>query len=517
MGNLNGRSEAPHSYRCILDTVPNAIIEVGTDLIISLANSEAFKWFPEIVEGKSYVFDVLVYEKEKPGAQGIIEKTFALKRPQTAEIGTKDGVYYHLKTNYVIEGGSPRVIVHILDITGRLWAEKALRKSQEQYRLLFESAPDAISILDTKGNITMCNRMATQLYGYTRDELIGKHMTQLMRPSSVTVFHEKFQQLQRLQPAEGELQVIKRNGMTLNIWRKEVPLSDENGKFMGVLGYDRDITERKRAEVELRKYRDQLEELVKERTNKLIAANEELQQEISERKRAEEELIIKEKLVKASLEEKEVLLKEIHHRVKNNLQIISSLLSLQSSYIEDEKALSVFKNCRERVRTMGLVHEELYRSSTLSRIDFREYIKRLTRHLFDSYSLNPGQVNLKVDVQDVYFDIETTIPLGLIINELITNTLKYAFPGGRRGELRIRLQNYNEDGYPYLLVVSDDGVGLPSGIDFSKTDSLGMMLVNTLVKQLRGILTYNSEDGTTFTIKFNKVKPKKNRESSIES
>jgi PAS domain S-box-containing protein len=615
-----------HSYRCILDTVPNPLFEVDKNLVITLANREAYKWWPEIVEGKSRSHDILIYKKNKSDDIGIIKKTFHLKEPQITDIETNNGEFFNIKTNYVEEGDATRVIVHVLDMTGRRWAEKALQQSREQYRLLFESAPDAVSILDTGGSIMMCSRTATLLYGYTGEEMAGKHMTELMRPSSIPAFHDKFQQLLRLQPAEGEIQVIKRNGSTINIWRKMVPLQDDNGKFTGVLAYDRDITERKKAEIELKKYRDHLEELVKERTTELIAANEELQQEIAERKRAEEELIKKEnryrtlfdlspsgillkdvagniidanpafcenfgygkdeiigkkvhmfthpddvykadgniekllsgqvikhteksirkdgticfmnwnekkiplpdgkggilcvtediteqekmeKQLKTSLKEKEVLLKEIHHRVKNNLQVISSLLSLQSGYIEDEKALQVFKNCRERVRTMGMVHEELYRSRSLSRIDFREYINRLVSHLFDSYSLSSGQVQQKLEIEDVFFDIETTIPLGLILNELISNSLKHAFPNNKKGELYINLEKSKDDKYDYILIVGDTGVGLANDVDFKNSDSLGMVLVNTLVKQLHGVINWEIGKGTKFTVKFKKLASKK--------
>ncbi|MCK4764528.1 MAG: PAS domain S-box protein [Candidatus Aminicenantes bacterium] len=627
MSKGESKKQSKQPYRYILDTVPNPIFEVAENLVIILANTEAIKWWPEIVEGKSRAYDILALE-QKNGADGIVEKTFRLKTPQSAELGAKDGMFFNIKTNYVEEEDSARAIVHILDITGRRWAEEALRQSKEQYRLLFDSAPDGVSILDTSGTITMCNRSATRLYGYTREEMVGKHMTSFIRPSSIPLFHEKFRQLQRLQPAEGEIQVMRRNGSTINIWRKEMPLTDAKGKFSGVLGYDRDITERKRAEEELRKYRDHLEELVKERTTELRAANEELQQEISERKRAQEEIfkrekryrtlfdlspsgilledmdgniidanpafcesfgystkeiigqkvhmfthpdivhqvsgnighlisgevlkhteksvkkdgstcymnlnekkivmpdgkdgilcvtediserIKMEKQIKASLEEKEVLLKEIHHRVKNNLQIVSSLLSLQSGYIKDEKALQVFKNSRERVRTMALVHEELYRSRDLSKIDFREYINRLIQHLFDSYSLNPGQVQLKVKVQDVFLDVETTIPLGLIINELITNSLKYAFPGGRKGELHIYLGNSEDKEYDLELRIGDNGIGIPEGFDLRESESLGMVLVDTLVKQLRGKINYETGNGASFTIKFKQFQHKKQK------
>ncbi len=501
MKNENSRINDKYTYRCILDTVPNPIIEVDQNLVITLANREALKWWPQIIEGISHSYDVLSYDNETKGDTAIITKTLELKEPQTTEIETKEGEFFNIKTNYVEDRDSRRIIVHILDITGRKWAEKALQQSKEQYRLLFESAPDAVSILDTRGVITMCSRTATMLYGYTREEMVGKHMTDLMRPSSIQQFHEKFRLLQRLQPAEGEIQVIKRNGSTIDIWRKEVPLTDENGKFTGVLGYDRDMTERKKAEAELANYRAHLEESVKERTAELRTANEELQQEITERKRVEDEL-------KTSLQEKEILLKEIHHRVKNNLQIISSLLSLQSGYIADEKAIQVFKNCRERVRTMSLVHEELYRSRSLSNIDFHEYVERLVGHLFDSYSLDAGQVKLTTDIVDKFFDIETTIPLGLLLNELITNSLKYAFPNGKKGELYISLEDSKDEKYDHTLIVGDSGAGLSKEIDFQESQTLGMVLVGTLVKQLHGTIECKTEGGARFIINFKRLLPK---------
>ena len=160
---------------------------------------------------------------------------------------------------------------------------------------------------------------------------------------------------------------------------------------------------------------------------------------------------------------------------------------------------------------MALVHEELYRSRDLSKIDFREYINRLIQHLFDSYSLNPGQVQLKVKVQDVFLDVETTIPLGLIINELITNSLKYAFPGGRKGELHIYLGNSEDKEYDLELRIGDNGIGIPEGFDLRESESLGMVLVDTLVKQLRGKINYETGNGASFTIKFKQFQHKKQK------
>jgi PAS domain S-box-containing protein len=218
-----------------------------------------------------------------------------------------------------------------------------------------------------------------------------------------------------------------------------------------------------------------------------------------ERKRAEEAL-------KISLHEKEVLLKEIHHRVKNNMQVISSLLSLQSRHLEDSKAIGMFKESQHRIRSMALVHEKLYQSKDLSRIDFGQYIQNLVVYLIDSYQVDSGRVRMKVDVRDAALDINTAIPCGLIVNELVTNALKYAFPGGRKGEVRVSLHP-GADGR-FTLTVGDNGVGWPRGADFRKTDTLGMQLVTMLVDQLDGAIELTSKPGTVFRISFRELKYK---------
>ncbi len=215
--------------------------------------------------------------------------------------------------------------------------------------------------------------------------------------------------------------------------------------------------------------------------------------DITERKNIEEEL-------KKSLEEKEILLREVHHRVKNNLSIISSLLNLQSSMLKTpEQALEAFRNSRERIQAMSLVHEELYKSRDYSRINMDQYIGRLLDQLTLAYGQDRG-ITLTRRIENVELDVSTSIPCGLILNELITNAYKYAFPGSRTGTIRIQL-SILQDGSAEMSV-SDDGVGLPEGIDFENTDSLGLTLVRLLVEQLRGTLSMSAEDGSTFTIRF---------------
>ena len=230
---------------------------------------------------------------------------------------------------------------------------------------------------------------------------------------------------------------------------------------------------------------------------------EQAQREIAERARAEQR-------IQASLEEKEVLLQEIHHRVKNNLQIISSLLSLQSGLVDDQQALEIFQDSQHRVRSMALIHEKLYRSQNLARIDFADYIRDLTRYLFASYVTIDQDVNLNVQADDVHLGIDTAVPCGLILNELVSNALKHAFPAqgngrdGREtpptGEIRVELCWEKEN--TLMMIVADNGVGLPGDLDVRYSTSLGLQLVTTLVDQLDGTLELDDRGGTLFKITF---------------
>jgi two-component sensor histidine kinase len=219
----------------------------------------------------------------------------------------------------------------------------------------------------------------------------------------------------------------------------------------------------------------------------------ELQIELVERERAEAQ-------IKDSLQEKEVLLQEIHHRVKNNLQVISSLLDLQSEYMEDERSIEMLRESRNRVRSMALIHESLYHSEDLAQIDFAEYIQVLSSNLLSSYAIQAADIQLQTNVSDIALTVDTAIPCGLVINELVSNAMKYAFPEGRKGEINIDLHKDVEG--PFVLVVQDNGVGFPAEADFRQTSTLGLRLVNTLVKQLRGTIELERQDGTRFEITF---------------
>lgn len=203
------------------------------------------------------------------------------------------------------------------------------------------------------------------------------------------------------------------------------------------------------------------------------------------------------------LQDKEMLMKEIHHRVKNNLMIISSLLSLQSRYIKDEETREIFKESQSRAKSMALIHERLYRTGDVKNIDFPDYLRSLTRDIFDTYRTSRGRVQLQLDVQDIHLDVDSAVPLGLIINELVTNSLKYAFPDDQEGIIKI---DFHQEGDEYTLEVSDDGIGIPDDFEVEKSDSLGMLLVNSLTSQIQGTLELVRTQGTTFRIKFKEGK-----------
>jgi PAS domain S-box-containing protein len=214
--------------------------------------------------------------------------------------------------------------------------------------------------------------------------------------------------------------------------------------------------------------------------------------DISHRKKAERQ-------IRQALAEKEVLLREIHHRVKNNLQIISSLLSLQAAYVKDETAREILKESQNRVRSMAIVHEQLHRAQNLSKIDFAEYVGNLATGLFRSYGVDPAVVGLRLDVGRAELNIDTAIPCGLIIHELVSNSLKYAFPSGRKGWIHVSLRP-GRDGL--VLKVSDNGVGFPKRPRKLESASLGLRLVEILAEQIEGVVTRRHGRGAECRITF---------------
>ncbi|MBD2257880.1 histidine kinase dimerization/phosphoacceptor domain -containing protein [Pseudanabaena sp. FACHB-2040] len=225
---------------------------------------------------------------------------------------------------------------------------------------------------------------------------------------------------------------------------------------------------------------------------------EQIQSELAERKRAEEQL-------KSSLREKEALIKEIHHRVKNNLQIISSVLRLQSDFVRDKKVMALFNDSQNRIRSMALIHEKLYQSRDLLRISMAEYVQDLAHNLLSSYVASSQRIQLQIQAESIWLNIDTAIPCGLIINELVSNALKHAFPDPHRSDNHVWVTMRQRKEGDFTLIVRDNGIGLPTGLDFKNTESLGLELVCIFTEQLEGSIELADSEGTQFVVTFNEI------------
>ncbi|HBK96478.1 MAG TPA: histidine kinase, partial [Microcoleaceae bacterium UBA10368] len=202
--------------------------------------------------------------------------------------------------------------------------------------------------------------------------------------------------------------------------------------------------------------------------------------------------------IQAALREKEILLKEIHHRVKNNMQVVSSLLQLQAQYIEDETTLSLFEESQNRIHSMALIHEQLYQSENLDRIDLPLYVENLVANVYQSFGCCNSSIQIQLNIDPISLNIETAIPCGLIINELVSNSLKYAFPYSRAGEINIKFCEISSQ--QFHLSIQDNGVGFPADFDVENTETLGIRLVRMLTSQLDGSLTIDSQYGTCYNL-----------------
>lgn len=364
----------------------------------------------------------------------------------------------------------------------------AERRYSERLQLYIESleeASDSILIADSKGILMYANNTITDGLNRSPSEVIGESIWSVLFEEEKDV--EAARNALRLEGrfhGEVELERISGERMTHEVTIAAVQQSSSNE--LAYVGISRDVTERKITEAELEDYRKNLERIVEERT-------EALQKEIAENKAIQVDLA-------NSLNEKELLIKEVHHRVKNNMQVISSLLSIQAEGAEDEVYSDMLNESQQRIKSMALIHETLYQSKDLLRIDFQEYIETLTSSLSRSYSVPGVSVQVDVNVENVLLDLETAVPCGLVINELVSNSLKHAFHG-KQGIGVIDIDFVTND-CSYDLRIADNGIGLPDDFDPTKSISMGMEIVSILTKQLEGELSSHNNNGAVFEIKF---------------
>ncbi|NJD76766.1 MAG: PAS domain S-box protein [Candidatus Methanoperedens sp.] len=375
----------------------------------------------------------------------------------------KDGSMFDVEAStQMVRIGGKRLIISVeRDITERKRAVGELKRSKEFSETILNSMNHEISIIDIRDfRIIDVNQVVLDRLKIEKKDLIGKKCFEIIHkqgipctfpdnicPVAETTRTGKFSMAEHIH--------YNRDGTKEYVEVSTSPIKNENGEVIQVVHIAKDITERKRAE---------------------------------------------EKIM-ASLKEKEILLREIHHRVKNNMQIISSLLRLQSENVKNEEYLEIFKDSYNRIRTMSLVHEKLYQSRDFTNINFKDYIHDLVGSIYQSHFIDKNVIKLNMNIETVSLGIDIAIPCGLIINELVTNSLKYAFPQGRNGEIGIILFRIGENRFE--LVVSDNGISIPQNIDFRKTETLGLRLVSMLAEdQLLGEISLDRSKGTEFKIRF---------------
>jgi len=361
----------------------------------------------------------------------------------------------HIRSEVVYEGDTPVKLKGIVqDITER-------KKDEEQIQSLaniVESSNDAIITISLDGIITSWNKGAEQIYGYLSEEIIGKSAS---LPAPDHLKRETKQLIEKVKQGEDirhyETTRIRKDGKAIYISIALSPVCDTYGKLVAISAITRDIS--KRIEIE-----------------------------------------------KSLMKIEEARIKEIHHRIKNNLQVISSLLDLQAEKFNDKEVLEAFRESHSRVLSMSLIHEELYRGEGNDKLDFSAYLQKLAEKLFQTYSLTDKNIQLSMNLEErAFFDIDIAIPLGIIVNELVSNSLKHAFPE-KEGEIRVHLRreerNNEADKSLFSLTISDNGIGIPKDVELASFDSLGLKLVNTLVDQLDGEVKLIRVQGTKFRITF---------------
>jgi len=403
-------------------------------------------------------FEQLVYADDLQKVRGAIGEL--VNNKQGAGYVQFRGIKKDMTIIDLEEYGSSMIFRHrparygtIIDITEHKQAEEALRESEQKYHDIIDNATDLIQSVTPEGKIIYVNQAWMKTLGYSETDISHLSLKDIIHPDSLSHCMVAFK---RLLSEENigtiEAVFITKDGKKISV-EGNVNCRFINGKPAYTRGIFRDITERKQMGDQIAK----------------------------------------------SLKEKEMLLKEIHHRVKNNMQVISSLLYMQAKTLKDEKVKDILRESQNRIKSIALVHEKLYQSTDLDRIDYSEYLRKITDHLFESYQVDPNIIKLQLNLENVFMHINKAVPCSLILNEMISNSLKHAFPKGRKGVITIDIRKKAD---MYILIYSDDGIGIPEGITFERTESLGMQLIYGLVEQISGSIELERKGGTRYTITF---------------
>lgn len=469
--------ESQEKYRDLVELLPQSVFETDLKGNITFANQFAFDFFgytPDDVELGLNIIRIIVPEdhhRMKKNIQSVIsgKRTGDIEYTALKKDGTQVLVLIYADA-ICCEDKPVGLRGIVVDITERKKAEEALRKSERELNAIIDGSPIPQFVIDKHHHVTHWNKALEKYSKIKAEEIIGTNnhwwafyakerpcLADLLVMGAIKEIPEWY---------EGKYNESK-FGEGIYEATDFFPKIGDNGKWL----YFTATT-------------------IKDDEDNVIGAVESLE-DVTDRLMAEKEL-------KSSLEEKNLLLQEIHHRVKNNMQVISSLINLQSAQAHDERDRDLFFASRDRVRSMAKIHEKLYASENLAEINFSEYMQSLVSELFIAYEVLP-RIKWKMDVEDVLLGVDTAVPSGLIMNELITNSIKHAFPGDMGGEITITLHSSDET---ILMGVSDNGVGLASEIDFKDTQTLGFRLVNSLVQQLEGTIDLERNHGTAFSIEF---------------
>jgi PAS domain S-box-containing protein len=446
-------------FRRVVETAPNAIVMINSAGLIEMVNAQAEQIFGyDRTEMLGQHVEMLVPQRFRANHPAL-RRSF-LTDPHSRPMGAgrdlfglrKDGSEFPIEIglNPIETEEGTMVLSAIVDISAR-------KRLEERFRRVVEAAPSAMVMINASGRIEMVNAQAEQVFGYARAEMLGQPVEMLV-PQRFRGHHPGLRGSFFADPqarpmgAGRDLYGLAKDGTEFPVEIGLNPIETEEGPM--VLSAIVDISDRKQ----------------------------------------------KEERIQLALKEKDVLLGEVHHRVKNNLQIVHSLLDLQSSRITDRTALDMLRDSQNRIRSMGLIHQTLYQSKDFAKVDFSRFLDSLVPTLVGSYGVNPDRIALSVKAEQVLFPINAAIPCGLVVNELISNALKHAFPGDRTGEIRVRLST-GSDGAT-MLSVADDGVGIPQGVELGRTSTLGLQLVSLLADQLGGKIAMRRSDPTELVLSF---------------
>jgi PAS domain S-box-containing protein len=456
-------NESKEMYRTLVETSPDAVTVTDLEGNITYVSQRTLEIHgfdsAEELNGKS-AFALIVPEDRKKAAENL-KKTLEKGAVRDLEYTMlkKDGTHFigELNASMIKDvKGEPKAFIAITkDITQRKKAEQELSESERKFRSVVENANDAIYVITADG-FQYVNSAFERLTGFASKDVCKKSFNfwNIIHPEDVKMIREREEARKKGEEVSSryEFRILAKGGKTKIVEPATVNIGEKGElKVMGIL---RDVTDRIHAEEK----------------------------------------------IKASLHEKDVLLREIHHRVKNNMQIISSLLRLQARTIGDSSLSDMFRESQNRIRSMALIHEKLYQTEDFTRINFAEYIRSLTVHLFHTYQVNSNIVKMKIEMEEVFLDINRAIPCGLIINELVSNSLKYAFPDNKKGEVCIKLSSNRQK--KTKIIVSDSGIGLPKSVNLLEPETLGLQLVSDLIAQIEGTVRLERAKGTAFHISF---------------